>query len=308
MSDMTVAVVCPTKDRPEFLERMLESFANQTRRPDEVVIVDAGDGSAREMVESFSNRLPIKYVHWTGVPATTRQKNAGVEALSRDAELVCFFDDDQTAYPDMIEKTLEFWKTAPDDQAGTGCSQVNYDPPVRSRWTEWWMRLGERLGLCSLKPGSVSRGGVHTLATRVDADTDVEWLGGGRAFWRRRILDEFRFDESLVGYGFMEDADFSYGVSRRYRLTQLAGAKFVHNRTMQARPSRYRFGQLETKNRIYFVRKHGLSMPACLAGIALRTARTFARGIVRRDRSLLARGAGNCVGVIAGLRRSERRT
>ena len=49
----------------------------------------------------------------------------------------------------------------------------------------------------------------------------VEFLQGGNMILRRRVLEEFRFDESLDrfgGYALGEDVMFSYPVGRKYAL------------------------------------------------------------------------------------------
>lgn len=60
---MKVTVAIVTYRRAWALPHYLASIANQTRKPDEVVIVlkPSGD-SSEEVIRSFSSQLPIKLV------------------------------------------------------------------------------------------------------------------------------------------------------------------------------------------------------------------------------------------------------
>ena len=60
---MKVTVAMVTYRRAWALPHSLASIVNQTRKPDEVVIVlkPSGDGS-EEVIKSFSSQLPIKLV------------------------------------------------------------------------------------------------------------------------------------------------------------------------------------------------------------------------------------------------------
>jgi hypothetical protein len=67
------------------------------------------------------------------------------------------------------------------------------------------------------------------------------------------------------------------------------------------------FGRIETRNRLYFVRKHGLSLGRCFAGLAIRWAMTVGGAVKSRDRGLLQRAVGNLQGVAEGFGRQSAR-
>jgi hypothetical protein len=54
-----------------------------------------------------------------------------------------------------------------------------------------------------------------------------------------------------------------------------------------------RFGRFEVRNRLYFVRKHGLSVGRCYLGLAIRLAMSVCGGVIRRDLRLLSRALCN---------------
>jgi hypothetical protein len=52
---------------------------------------------------------------------------------------------------------------------------------------------------------------------------------------------------------------------------------------------------------LYFVRKHGMSVPLCLLALAIRFLMTLSSAVLRFDAGLFARAAGNLEGLIAWL-------
>ncbi|HET6724728.1 MAG TPA: glycosyltransferase family A protein [Gammaproteobacteria bacterium] len=109
MDGSTVAVVIPTYNRSGLVVQSIEAILNQTRPPDEVVVVD--DGSPDEtpaVVAAFGDR--VRYV---------RQENAGrPSALNRGitevhSQYVLIMDDDDIALPDALERHLGFLHAHP---------------------------------------------------------------------------------------------------------------------------------------------------------------------------------------------------
>jgi GT2 family glycosyltransferase len=96
-----VAVVVPTRDRPETLRRCLDALGAQTRRPDEVVVVDDGSADGGAVAAVAAGREGVRVVRGAGRgPAAAR--NAGVAAAS--APLVLLTDDDCLPAPSWVER------------------------------------------------------------------------------------------------------------------------------------------------------------------------------------------------------------
>lgn len=116
--DPTVAVIIPTYNRPQFLVQALESILGQSRRPDEILIVD--DGSADSTAEALAGyRDRIRYLRKPngGLPSAL---NHGLAATN--ADYVCILDDDDLAMPDTIERHLAFLRSHPEiDFSYSGC-------------------------------------------------------------------------------------------------------------------------------------------------------------------------------------------
>lgn len=100
-----VSAIVPTIGRAESLARLLQSLAAQTRRPDEVVVADGGDGDAvREVVERpmwVSLGLNVRRI---GVhpPHAVRQRVAAI--ADARGEFLLLLDDDVVLEPNCVEQ------------------------------------------------------------------------------------------------------------------------------------------------------------------------------------------------------------
>ena len=104
---MQVALIITAYNRPDALNLVLESAAQQYRLADEVVICDDGsDSSTSAIIASWSSRLPIRHAWSPDVnfrAALTR--NLGI--LKSRAEILVFVDGDCLLPPAFIESHLK---------------------------------------------------------------------------------------------------------------------------------------------------------------------------------------------------------
>jgi glycosyltransferase involved in cell wall biosynthesis len=292
---MKIAFITPTKDRAEDLKKMLKSFAAQTRRPDQVIVVDA----SQTPVESICNLvegLKADYIRWTDKPSAAAQRNGGLALVRNDFDLVCFFDDDQILHPDALEKMLSFWHAAPAEVGGASFNQANYIDNRPSFLKK--SRLSEKLGLYCSEPGKVAPSGWQSLYGKVDKNTEVEWISSQAIVLRRNIMNEFKFDEFFDGYSYLEDVDFSYSVSRKYKIVIVADAYFEHYHSSSGRVNAYRFGKVETRNRKYIVKKHQLSILSFYLSASIRGCMTLKDALFGINQNALKRAIGNIAGLL----------
>jgi glycosyltransferase involved in cell wall biosynthesis len=272
---MNLAVIVATKDRPTDLRTMLSSVAAQTRRPDQVVVVDASAESVESVAHEFPG-LAIRYLrHWP--PSAAAQRNTGLAAVDPRCDLVGFMDDDIVLEPDAIEKMLQFWQTAGDRVGGAGFNWTNVgsgDSVPRSlrRLTSW-------LGLYPADSWQVARSGWQSFEGSVSSTKQAQWLPSGASVWRRELFKCHRFDPKFEGYSYLEDLDFSLSVAKEYELYVVAPARFAHYPAIAGRVSRRRFGRVEVANRLYTVRKNGLSTARCFICLLGRMAVSACRGV-----------------------------
>jgi len=83
--------------------------------------------------------------------------------------------------------------------------------------------------------GKIQPSGYPAFSGSPGRRTPVECLQG-TAFYKKDVFDKLRFDEGIPASGGMEDVDFSFSVSRYYKLVQTSDAKVYHRFSFVARP------------------------------------------------------------------------
>ncbi|MGE5531809.1 MAG: glycosyltransferase family 2 protein, partial [Bacteroidota bacterium] len=80
---------------------------------------------------------------------------------------------------------------------------------------------------------------------------NAQYLIGCSCSYRREVFDEFSFHEGFRGYCQLEDTEFSYRVSQKYRLVVTPKARLAHMRTLNSRVDEYALCQQEITNLWY---------------------------------------------------------
>jgi len=101
---MKISVVIPTRNRPDFMERVLTSLHGQTRKPDEIVVIDSSDDTTykNKLIEKYSG-IPLTWL--SSAPSVCIQRNLGIRAATGDWIFLC--DDDIELCSDYLEKLDE---------------------------------------------------------------------------------------------------------------------------------------------------------------------------------------------------------
>lgn len=300
---MKLGIVVPTRNRPNELRRLLQNLSEQSRCPDAVVVVDSSDEQfdCEAVVRDFDGWLTVTYIrHWP--PSAAAQRNAGIEAMVREVDLVGLIDDDVILDSEALENGCEAIERVSSDFIGFGMNPVG--PGVMNGIGALRKsRPISCLGLYSPNTGGVAASGWHTRLVTVDEDTPVDWLTTCAAIWRANALENLRFDEFFHEYSYLEDLDLSLQARHLGRLLVLAEARYEHHAAPGGRKSRFWFGRVEVRNRYYIVTKHGLSRSRFVAGMLIRmglTVSDIGRGYWRE--------MGRLLGNIVELPRTRRRS
>jgi GT2 family glycosyltransferase len=288
-----IAIIIPTVGRSDDLRRMLHSLTQQSRRPDQVVIVDeAGEGNA--LAREF-HQLNISVTTFPRGSASAK-RNRGLQCVAPEINLIGLMDDDIVLEPQALEATLRFWEKAPEDLGGVSLNVLN-DPADFATWLKK-SKLASWLGLYGTERGKVLRSGFHVPLRHISETIYVDWLPTYCVTYPKRVLEAYSFDEFFVGYSYLEDLEFSYRIRKKYRLAVVADARFSHFPSAIGRPNWYLFGKKEVINRLYFVSKHReLSRPQCYFRLVVRTLLTLVEGIGKFESSPFQRVAGNFAGL-----------
>lgn len=107
-----VSVVVRTRNRPALLREALESLRAQTVRPSQVVVVNDGGASPREVTDAFRAAFDVVLEDSKQRRGRSAAANRGV-ALARES-LVSFLDDDDRCFPDHVERLVSAHRQGPE--------------------------------------------------------------------------------------------------------------------------------------------------------------------------------------------------
>ena len=110
---MSIGVVIPCYESRRFLRYTIESLSQQTRQPDDVVVID--DGSTDDPESAISDMVPdlrhLRVVRQTNTGvATARNRGA---ALLANCEFILFLDADDILEPTMLERLASVLESRP---------------------------------------------------------------------------------------------------------------------------------------------------------------------------------------------------
>ncbi len=109
-----VSIVICTRDRPDELARCLASFSNQTRQPEQVLVVDNASKDERTML--VARRAGVDYIR-EDRPGLDIARNAG--ATRAEGDIVVYTDDDVVIHPHWLQRIVAAFD-ADDIMAVTG--------------------------------------------------------------------------------------------------------------------------------------------------------------------------------------------
>lgn len=271
----SLAVVIATLGRSEPLDRALDSLVASWLQPAEVFVVDGDDGGAAAPVveRRQAGSLPVRHV--LAPRGLTRQRNAGLDAVTTD--LVLFLDDDARVRPDTLGRVVEAYVDG--DVVG-----------VTGRVVE---PASNRVGGKSSRARALLRGrgpdGTFTAAgyprRLVDeqGSTDVAFMQGCFLSARTAPARTVRFDERLTGYALGEDEDFSCRLARRGRLRYLGDAVVDHDNAGFGGRDRRAFGHQVVRNRSYLFEKNFAQTRSARAQFALLLGLLVVHRLLNRD-------------------------
>lgn len=114
-----VTVLVPTVGRYDFLEKLLVQLDGQTRRPDEVVVVDQNPEAERRDLSVVAPDLPLRVLHLLP-PGQCTARNLGLQAST--GTHILFLDDDDEIPEDLVELHL---RTLAPPEVSVSCGRID---------------------------------------------------------------------------------------------------------------------------------------------------------------------------------------
>lgn len=216
---MKFDVVIPTRNRPDDLNRLVDSIKNQIEKPDKVIIVDQSDEITNRIV---SNEFEVEHIHASNVSGLTEAKNKGVEKCH--SEIIYFFDDDIILDPDFFQIMNSHFESDPNIYGICG-KQKNCKDSLLNILSFSIFHIGAFRDIRR----KCNSGYIK------DPIVETNIISGGITGYRRDVFNYYSFDEGLVKYCLGEDMDFSYRVSQRFKICFATDAQALHNHSQIGR-------------------------------------------------------------------------
>lgn len=228
---MKFSIIIPTRNRVDRLRRLLYSILEQTILPYEVIVVDDSDNlETKNLVKQLSSHffekgIKLRHIMPKENPKSiSRARNLG--AKEAEGDIVIFLDDDVIINENYVEKILEVFDMFP-NALGVQGTVVNFEyshleNAIKKVFYYWHAEIGK----CRMLPS-----GKTTYACFPDKIIPCEWLFGLNVAYKKKVFDEFSFNEKLIGYSLGEDKEFSYKIHKKYpnSLFQTPYAKVYHD-------------------------------------------------------------------------------
>jgi glycosyltransferase involved in cell wall biosynthesis len=103
-----IGVIISTYNSPQWLEKTLWGYENQTIMPDEIIIADDGSKEeTRKLVETFISKLPIKYV-WHEDEGFQKSRILNKAIVLSTSDYLIFTDQDCIPRNDFVETHIKY--------------------------------------------------------------------------------------------------------------------------------------------------------------------------------------------------------
>lgn len=216
--NMKVSVVIPTYYRPDDLSELFGSLLRQTIKPMEIVVID---DTPSDVVKVICKRYEVKFKD-SGIKlsyfknpkerSAAIARNFGINIVK--GEIVLFLDSDVILYPEYVEKILEVFKNNP-NAVGVQGWIIRQITKQRHYLLKYFIDQSIRR-LFSLPHVAKNKSRIGEYPVILTKIMNCETLSGSNMAIKRDILKEFKFDENLKRYSYMEDVLFSYSVFKQY--------------------------------------------------------------------------------------------
>ena len=268
----TISIVIPTKNRVDNVFECVRSIQRQTILPDELVIVDASDSKELEqLLETYCSEHDFAIIYTHSNSGTAKGRNIGAQISSGD--IILFVDDDVILDTNYIKEIMAIFGNTSFERVGCVYGAqipVNTRNEKENNNASNGSKILQAIykaiytSTCWLfflqKPSKHGRFRLSGLATYPSSDvaTIIETESASSAYLAcyKDVFNEFRFDENLERYAWGEDDDFTYRLSRKYKIIFTPEAKVTHKVSRASRISTYEYNRVRIENHFYIFRKN----------------------------------------------------
>tara|TARA_B100000427_G_scaffold328277_1_gene340989 strand:- start:751 stop:1653 length:903 start_codon:yes stop_codon:yes gene_type:complete len=289
------SLIIPTRNRHKHLIKLLKFLYINKIHFKEILIIDSSEKNSFKKITNYCSKYKkIKIIK--SIPSTSLQRNIGLKRSSSKSKYILFLDDDIIFYKMAFSEMNKYINN--NNQNNIAGFAFNLTSKKNRQFSKFIKEifLFEKIGFYSSKPGKVLENGWHTQIENLKKNTFVEWIYSGAILYVRKKIKTKKFEIKFGKYGYLEDLDFSYGLTRNgQKILVVSKAKFLNPNYVNR--SSFNFGKKEILNRYLIVKKYKLSKIKFLISANLRLLISFL-GIIKFDFKLLLRSFGNLVAII----------
>lgn len=232
---LKASIVICTRNRISDLLAALKSLSEQTEPAHQIIIIDSSDKPvvSNASFSELQRNFPVSnnnFIYKHTKPGLTYQRNQSIKYITGD--IVYFFDDDVILSPNYLQNMNHIFANNLHYAGGMGSIKPISTYRVMVNWCRALFFLQR-----NYSTGSFTASGMATHTYGLEKSCSVEVLGGCCMAFRSFVFKKYRFDENLKHYCSMEDCDFSYRVSREYRLFYNPYAVLEHRESPASRES-----------------------------------------------------------------------
>ncbi len=287
------------------MERCLQAVLDQTRVPDEIIVVDDG-ATLGARLDPLADRIRAAGIAWQVLskpePGLTAARNLTLRHAG--GQIVQFFDDDAEPERDYLAEVLDLLEDDHDRAIAVLGGHV-IEPRLETRgglaWrivqalAGWW-GIGRRAAKRP-RPSQSAR-----WAGRFRPTTSV--VGAGLAV-RRDLVHPPGFEEALTGYALGEDREIALRMASTHLVGLAPRARTLHRTDTAGRPDPERFGFATAYNYCYIASKNlpmGVGEWVVVGwGLAVLVAARLCRALIGLSRRHLLEAWGTVRGAVAWL-------
>lgn len=226
---MKLTLIIPTKNRKDDLTVCLTSVSNAVRKPNEIIIVDdGGDYDINEVLKNY-NDLNIKVIKNEVSVGHAKARNQGIEIST--GEIIFFLDDDCEVFPDYFQEIEKIYIEDKNEKV-YGVEGIIVNENINNNKKNDF--ISELFMLYQTGPiGDIQLSGFSINSNEVNNVISTNILMGASSY-RKKVYNEFKYNENFKGWS-PDDIEFSYRVSRKYKLLRNPKAKMYHHHSQVER-------------------------------------------------------------------------
>ena len=227
---LPISALVPTRNRSVVFRRTLESLAQQSVQPIEMIVVDGSDTEdTRSLCEETipSLETKIKYYRATELGAAT-QRNQAIAHATQDT--IWLLDDDILLEPECLARLWKALQSHP-KMGGVNAMITNqkYLPPGRISRLLFAFLNGKSEASYAGKCIGPALNLLPDDDPNLPEIVPVEWLNTTCVLYRRQAIPDPLFPPNFHGYSLMEDVTLSLMVGTSWKLANARTARIFHD-------------------------------------------------------------------------------